>query len=285
MTLREITRNAITRLTPLYGSGEAQWLLRIIWQQLKGYSTTDTALKADDEISSFIAGKVEAVTDRLLRNEPIQYIFGSTTFYGLTIGVNPAVLIPRPETEQLVDIIVNHAGSTPDLRVLDLCTGSGCIALALARHLPFPQITATDISPEAIATARANAESLHVKVNFLISDLLAPHPLPGSDFDIIVSNPPYIARQESAEMSPNVLDYEPHTALFVPDDDPLLFYRAIADKATTALRPGGLLYLEINPRFDRQLMQLLSDRGFTDIDLIRDSFGVNRFISAQKPVK
>ncbi len=285
MTLREITRNAITRLTPIYGSGEAQWLLRIIWQQLKGYSTTDTALKADDEISSFIAGKVEAVTDRLLRNEPIQYIFGSTSFYGLTISVNPSVLIPRPETEQLVDIIIKHAGTTPDLQVLDLCTGSGCIALALARNLMFPHITATDISPEAIATARSNAGSLHVKINFLISDLLAPQPLPGTGYDIIVSNPPYIARQESTGMCRNVLDYEPHTALFVPDDNPLLFYHAIAEKALNALHPGGSLYLEINPRFDRQLIQLLTDRGYTDIDLIRDSFGINRFISAQKPTE
>ncbi|MDE7411864.1 MAG: peptide chain release factor N(5)-glutamine methyltransferase [Paramuribaculum sp.] len=283
MTLREITRNAITRLTPLYGSGEAQWLMRLIWYHIKGYSQTDTILKAADEVSDFIAWKIDAVIDRLMNHEPIQYIFGTTTFYGLTIGVNPSVLIPRPETEQLVETIINQANRKADLRVLDICTGSGCIALALARNLLFPTVTATDISPEALATARENARALRVKVDFHESDILSSTPLPSDSFDIIVSNPPYIAEEERKDMSSNVLDYEPHLALFVPDNDPLLFYRAIAAKATSALTAGGKLYFEINPRFHSQLVKLLEQDGFSRITVIRDSFGAQRFITAVNP--
>ena len=249
MTVNEIARHVVDRLTPRFGQGEAKAMMRIIFENLKGWSPVDIAVKSNEEITGFMSGKVDAVLERLLADEPIQYIFGNADFYGLKLKVTQDTLIPRPETAELVDIIVRD-NNQKDLRVLDLCTGSGCIAVALARTLPFAEVTATD--------------------------LLAGEPR-GCSYDIIVSNPPYIAEKERDAMEPNVLEHEPALALFVPDADPLEFYRAIFRLAGDALAPGGRIYLEINPVYASELKSLAVSEGFGSVDLIRDSFGKIRF--------
>lgn len=206
MTVNEIARHVVDRLTPRFGQGEAKAMMRIIFENLKGWSPVDIAVKSNEEITGFMSGKVDAVLERLLADEPIQYIFGNADFYGLKLKVTQDTLIPRPETAELVDIIVRD-NNQKDLRVLDLCTGSGCIAVALARTLPFAEVTATDISDAALAVARENARALHVAVDFRHADLLAGEPR-GCSYDIIVSNPPYIAEKERDAMEPNVLEHE-----------------------------------------------------------------------------
>jgi len=275
MTVNEIARHVVDRLTPRFGQGEAKAMMRIIFENLKGWSPVDIAVKSNEEITGFMSGKVDAVLERLLADEPIQYIFGNADFYGLKLKVTQDTLIPRPETAELVDIIVRD-NNQKDLRVLDLCTGSGCIAVALARKLPFAEVTATDISDAALAVARENARALHVAVDFRHADLLAGEPR-GCSYDIIVSNPPYIAEKERDAMEPNVLEHEPALALFVPDAYPLEFYRAIFRLAGDALAPGGRIYLEINPVYASELKSLAVSEGVGSFDLIRVSFGKIRF--------
>ena len=275
MTVNEVARHVVDRLAPRFGQGEAKAMMRIIFENLKGWRPVDIAVKSNEDMTGFMAGKIDAVLERLLADEPIQYIFGNADFYGLKLKVTQDTLIPRPETAELVDIIVRD-NKQKDLRVLDLCTGSGCIAVALARTLPFAEVTATDISDAALAVARENARALHVAVDFRHANLLDGEPRGGS-YDIIVSNPPYIAEKERAAMEPNVLEHEPALALFVPDADPLEFYRAIFRLAGDALAPGGRIYLEINPVYASELKSLAVSEGFGSVDLLRDSFGKIRF--------
>lgn len=282
MTLDQFCRQSRKRLDPLYGPGEVAMLLRIIFEYLKGWTQTDMIMRGSDELSDFIAGKADAIIDRLLAHEPIQYIIGEARWYGMKYIVDRSTLIPRPETEQLVDLVVADAADAPDLRVLDLCTGSGCIAIALARNLRFATVEAVDISTDALDVARRNASSLRAKVDFRHADVLAMKPDPDS-FDIIVSNPPYIAEHERASMSANVIDYEPHIALFVPDSDPLRFYTAIARYAVTALKPGGWLYFEINPLYAENLRKEMEADGWVDVDLRPDFRKVIRFLKARRP--
>ena len=214
---------------------------------------------------------------RLQRHEPLQYVIGSARFHGHKFKVTPVTLIPRPETEQLVDLIIDE-NPAADLRVLDMGTGSGCIAISLARALKFPQVDALDISRDALAIARENAQALKVKVRFFESDMLLPQP--DARYDIIVSNPPYICWSEREAMERNVIDYEPGHALFVPDNDPLLFYKAIVPYAARSLERGGHLYLEINQRFGDEVRRLLMDNGFDEVRILEDSYGKVRFAAA-----
>lgn len=280
MTYGNLAAQARARLETHYPPGEARAMVRVIFERLKGFTATDMAIKSDEEASDFIAGKVEQTVDRLIADEPIQYIFGVADFYGLEFKVTPDVLIPRPETAELVDIIVDENKERKELAVMDLCTGSGCIACSLARNLPFSNVSAVDISDAALAVAKENAAALKTTVDFRHADVLHMDAQTGM-YDIIVSNPPYIAEKEKAAMEANVLDHEPHSALFVPDSDPLLFYRAIAGYASESLKPGGSLYLEINPDYTDMLRDTLAKNGFTDIDIRRDSFGKNRFAVAK----
>lgn len=264
-----------------YPVGEAAALVKEILFRLKGWTPVDLALKANDEASPYLVGKVRDAVDKLLTDEPVQYIFGVARFYGMDFKVNPSVLIPRPETAELVDIIVKYYSDRRDLKVLDICTGSGAIAIALARNLPFSEVEGIDISSEAIATAKGNAVNLKAKVAFEVADALK---LPRQDatYDLIVSNPPYIDERDKATVEPNVLLYEPHQALFVPHSDPLLFYRAISGYAASSLRVGGALYFEINPKFADDLRSLLQRDGWSEIEIIRDSYGAHRFAKALK---
>lgn len=283
--LFEVSKEITATLTPMYGAGEARAMTRIIFEHLKGWTPVDMAVRASEPVSGFIQNKIKDVISRLLKNEPIQYIFGVADFYGMKFKVTADTLVPRPETAELVDMIVGE-NQAKDLRVLDLGTGTGCIAIALARNLPFASVTAADISDKALAVARENARALNTGVTFIHADILSlpsdPDALPGAPFDIIVSNPPYVADSEKKDMEPNVLVYEPAGALFVPDSDPLKFYRAILRYADKALAPDGKIYFEINPLFASDMETLCRKEGFPDIALTRDSFGKVRFLRAMR---
>ena len=259
---------------------EAQAMIRIICEDVFNYDQVDMALRQESELPEFAQDRISDIIARLRRHEPLQYIIGSALFHGHRFKVNPAVLIPRPETEQLVDLIIDENPAS-DLRVLDMGTGSGCIAISLARALKFPTVDAFDISRDAVAVARENAALLKVKVRLFESDMLSPQP--SATYDIIVSNPPYICWSEREAMDPNVKDYEPGQALFVPDNDPLLFYKAIAPYAARSLERGGRLYLEINRRFGNEVKRLLEDNGFDEVRIIDDAYGNPRFAAAIAP--
>lgn len=283
MNIKELYSSAVKSLSAVYEPSEAQWLTRVIFERLRGYNRTYIVLHADDIASSMLEKQVNDVVARLLNHEPVQQIFGVARFYGMDFKVTPDTLIPRPETAELVDLIVNRNSNKSDLKVLDLGTGTGCIAIALALNLPFARVDAADISENALAVASANATALHAKVNFFNADILnLPTPAPVS-YDIIVSNPPYIVPSEMKTMAPNVLDHEPHSALFVPENNPLLFYKAIATYARKALVSGGSLWFEMNPLFAQMLKRHLEQTGFTDIDIFADSGRKNRFIHAANP--
>ncbi len=242
-------------------------------------SKADTVLLAEKEISESVSEQFIAVLDRLKQSEPIQYILGETVFYGLQFAVNRSTLIPRPETEELVawmleDGVVN---AYSQISVLDIGTGSGCIAIALAKHWENALVRAWDISREALEVAQKNTLINKVRVNFEHVDILTIEHI-DHRFDIIVSNPPYVRALEKSKMRKNVLEYEPPTALFVSDLDPLLFYRKIATLAKKSLTPNGLLYFEINEYLSMALIQLLEKEGYTDIVLKKDLFGKDRMI-------
>ena len=283
MPVIQVSRQITNLLSPLYGAGEAKAMTRIIFENIKGWSPVDVAVKSNEHLTPFSLGQINDVLSQLLSYKPIQYVFGTAWFYGMKLKVTPDTLIPRPETAELVDLIVQE-NQRKDLRVIDLCTGSGCIAVALARNLPFSTVVATDISDAALAVARENAKALYADVRFISSDLLTAQgrAAAAGSYDIIVSNPPYIVDSEKKDMSPNVLEFEPHGALFVPDADPLLFYKAIFAFAGTSLVQGGKIYLEINPMFSERLLAEASKNGFVDASVLRDTYGLNRFLIAFK---
>lgn len=281
-TYGSCARAAKAALVAKYPAGEAAMMVRIIFEHIKGFTPTDMIIRDSEPVSDFIAGEVGKIVGRLLNDEPLQYIVGSARFYGLNFKVTPAVLIPRPETEELVDMIVRQCGDATDLRMLDIATGSGCIAISLARALRFPVVEALDISEPALAVARENAKALKVKVAFRHDDALSLTPVEEC-YDVIVSNPPYIGESEKEAMELNVLLHEPSTALFVPDSDPLLFYREISRYAAGALKQGGSLWFEINPIYADELAGMLRSFGFTDVELLYDAQGKRRFSFARRP--
>ena len=277
MKLKEAIEQLREGLAGVADPQEVQAMNRVICEDVFNYDPVDVALRQESELPDFAPQRVAEIIARLQRHEPLQYILGTARFHGHRFKVTPAVLIPRPETEQLVDLIIEENQGS-DLRVLDMGTGSGCIAISLARALKFARVDALDVSRDALAVARDNAASLKVKVRFFESDILAPQP--AATYDIIVSNPPYITWSERELMERNVKDYEPAQALFVPDNDPLLFYKAIASYAKRSLEKGGRLYLEINQRFGAEVKRLLEDCGFDEVRIIVDSFGKDRFAVA-----
>lgn len=282
MTTSELAARMRSRLNGKFPPQEVREIVAIIFENLKGWNTTDMLIKADQEITPFIVSKADEAVGRILSGEPVQYLFGSAHFYGLTFKVNRDTLIPRQETALLVDIIVKEWNGRRDLKVLDLGTGSGCIAIALARNLPFASVTGIDISDGALAVARENSRALKADVDFIRGDILSLTPPVSPEYDIIVSNPPYIARSEAASMEANVLDYEPHSALFVPDDNPLVFYKAVARFAQDALKPGGKLYFEINPLFADDLKKFMAADGWDNLTLERDMQRHYRFMIASR---
>lgn len=254
-----------TSLTPVYGPEEARELAFWILEEEAGLSRSDVlACKDTKNISN-----IEIILQKLLKKEPIQYIFGHTAWLGLDLNVTRNTLIPRPETAELVEWIEGDR-----LRVLDIGTGSGCIAIALKKRHPDWHVTGLDISAEALQVARSNALKNQVEADWIQADILAD--VPHGKWDVIVSNPPYICEEEKVLMDTNVLDYEPATALFVPNEDPLLFYRRIAQ-----LKLGKQLYFEINERFGQQVCEMLDFNGYFDIELKRDCYGKERMVRAR----
>ncbi len=274
----------IERLTPAVGADEARAMAGLVLETVKGYSPTQLVMYADRELLPGTVQQLTEIADRVVAGEPLQYVLGRAWFHGREFGVSPAVLIPRQETSQLIDIISDDFGGSSDLRVLDVGTGSGCIAISLALDLPFSVVTAVDISDEALKVARGNAESLKAKVKFIHADAFAldKSDVASDNYDIIVSNPPYVLDSERKDIDPRVKDYEPSLALFVRDDHPVDIYKAIADFAALRLSPGGALYFEINPLCASQMRSLLSAAGFRDVDIVCDYKGAKRFAIAKK---
>ena len=280
MKVKEAIQQLRESLSPVIEAGELQAMIRVICEDVFNYDQVDVALRQDHELPDFAPERIAEIIARLKRHEPLQYVVGCARFHGHRFKVTPAVLIPRPETEQLVDLIIDE-NPDADLKVLDMGTGSGCIAIALARALKFAQVDALDVSRDALAVARQNAALLKTPgVRFFESDMLASQP--SACYDIIVSNPPYICWSERESMDRNVKDFEPGQALFVPDSDPLLYYKAIARYASQSLEHGGKLYLEINQRFGNEVKHLLESCGLDDVRIIEDSFGHVRFAAARQ---
>ena len=268
-------------LRGIYPDSEALSLAKMLLVEAFGFSTLELYGGKDKEISGNHRDVLDKMLLRLLKNEPIQYVLGKETFCGLEFEVNRNVLIPRPETRELVEWIVADRKADASCRILDIGTGSGCIAVSLAKRLPQAEVEAWDISEGALEVARRNAERNGVKVLWGLQDVLAA--LPGSAlYDVIVSNPPYITEKEKQDMDANVLDWEPSTALFVPDADPLLFYRKIAGLGLSMLKSGGALYFEINRAYGSETVRMLEDLGYTQIELSKDEWGNDRMIKACK---
>ena len=279
ITRLEFRQRFVQSLVPLYDQQEAQALFRRYVEER--LSVEYYLFLLDMDVPADLPEGWESDLERLVSGEPFQYVMGQTEFCGLPFKVTPAVLIPRPETEELVtSIIAENAGRT-GLSVLDIGTGSGAIAVTLAKKLPGAMVTALDVSDDALAVASENAEANNVSVSFLKFDILGDAALPGR-YDLIVSNPPYVPERDKAVMHRNVLEHEPALALFVPDDRPLLFYEAIAEKAVTALNAGGRLYLETYEDYHPELKQLLENYGFVNIESRHDLFGRSRFVVATK---
>lgn len=269
-----------SRLQPYYTAEEVSALSRIVCCDLLGQAPTDYYLGKDIVLSSKKEQELEDILQRLSRFEPLQYIEGRTLFLGREFWVAPGVLIPRPETEELVELMLKEIPA--DARILDVGTGSGCIAISLAKELPDALVTAWDVSPEALSVARANARKLQADVRFVECDVLACQVDEVGLYDVIVSNPPYVTEAEKADMEPNVLQWEPSLALFVPDDDPLRFYRRIAVLGRDMLADGGRLYFEINRAYGREMVEMLRTMGYVGVCVEKDLSQNDRFVIAEK---
>ena len=289
-------------LTPLYDAGEAQAIVRTVLDVKYGMTLTDIIGGKVNELSADEERKLEEIIIRLQKGEPVQYVLGEADFAGRPFHVEPGVLIPRPETAELCqwiekdmieksivssgDSSEDSSGNSPQAtddarRILDICTGSGCIAITLGLNIPNSEVTGWDISEDALRIAQGNVEMLKARnVRIEYQDALAL-PKAAEAADLIVSNPPYICEKEKADMEKNVLEHEPSLALFVPDEDPLKFYRAIAEYASSALKSGGTLYFEINPIYEKETREMLLKLDFKDIETKEDAFGKKRMMRAK----
>lgn len=274
-----IRLSVIRRISATMEEGEAKAVAMLLFEKLFGLSQTDVLMGKSEELEAADVQRLDKCVDRICGGEPVQYVLGKADFMGMELDVTPAVLIPRPETEELANEVVNALADRKSTRILDIGTGSGCIALAIKQLIPLAEVTAWDISTEALWVARNNAKQLGLGICFEQRDILSTNfSVMQEVFDLIVSNPPYICRQESEEMERRVTDFEPHAALFVPDDDPLLFYRAITRFASVALRAGGQLFFEINRRFGGQVCELMRREGFEGVTLKTDQFDNPRIV-------
>lgn len=260
---------------------EIRSLTHLLFKEVCGLEPHQLLLYKDKDLSNAEKEKIRSITERLIKNEPIQYLLGKAICYDFIFLVNPSVLIPRPETEELIDLIVRRE-RTKGLQLLDIGTGSGCIAISLAKALDEPDVSAIDISADALQVAQQNAKINQAKVRFFQMDILKSADLPVNELDIIVSNPPYVMNGEKTSMRPNVLDYEPHTALFVSDNDPLVFYREIARLGKTHLKCGGRIYFEINAALGIETQELLVNEGYRDCCLVKDISGKDRILYATR---
>ncbi|WP_018476497.1 peptide chain release factor N(5)-glutamine methyltransferase [Pontibacter roseus] len=280
-TIQELSQYIRSTIQSAYPEPEAGSIAQLVLEHVLQKSRVQLSLGRQEEVSAAQEQQVRRMVERLERQEPVQYVLGVAHFYGLELEVDERVLIPRPETEELVDLVVREHQGRQCLRVLDICTGSGCIPLALAANLQPDKVYGLELSEGALEVARANAARYSLPVEWLQQDVFEPIPsiVPHS-LDIITSNPPYVLEQEKAQMRPNVLAYEPHLALFVPNTDPLKYYRRIAGLGAGLLKKGGRLYFEINEQYGQEVRQLLLEAGFQQAEVVQDLFNKNRIVKA-----
>ncbi|MBO2010407.1 peptide chain release factor N(5)-glutamine methyltransferase [Hymenobacter negativus] len=280
MNVRQFTTAVATALRPIYPEAEAKAIAALVVEHLLQMDAMERMMEAQQPIAEGTEAAFEPLLVRLLAHEPVQYVLGTAYFADMELEVTPATLIPRPETEELVHLIKQEQAGHTGLSVLDVGTGSGCLALALANLLPEAQVLAVDISAEALAVARRNAARFAPAVAFEQVDILhgLPAGIPPGTLDVLVSNPPYVRESERPEMRDNVLAWEPATALFVPDEDPLLFYRRLAEVGRELLKESGNIYLEINEALGPETAALLVAQGFKDVKILPDMFGKTRMV-------
>ena len=282
MTLAKAIEKIKQELELYYSVHEIWVFIHEIFGALMNLGKAQIHAHPELEIPSSTWKRVRSILRELKNYKPIQYILGQVNFYGLTINVNPSVLIPRPETEELVATVIEENKNKQSLNIIDIGTGSGCIAIALARHLPQAQLFATDLKKEALNTARLNAKINNVKVKFQLHDIIATYSpvfdgqTPG--YDIIVSNPPYVLPSQKTQMSRTVLDYEPEEALFVPENEPLIFYEAICYFASHNLRSGGKVYCEINEDMASEMIKMFERRAIENYSIYHDLNGKKRIV-------
>jgi release factor glutamine methyltransferase len=281
MIVKSLKSHFNKTLSEFYPNTEIQSFFNLLSEQILNMKRIDVSQNLYSVVSGKKYDKFLKAIVGLKKHKPIQYILGDTEFYGLVFKVSPSVLIPRPETEELVDWIIKDSKEKQNISILDIGTGSGCIAVTLAKKLPNAKLFALDVSAEALKLATINAETNEVEVEFIEADIL-DWDFGDLKFDIIVSNPPYVRELEKEAMSANVLNHEPHLALFVKDDDALLFYRTITDVANKILKPKGQLFFEINENLGEDTKQLLVDAGYENIELKQDVFDKNRMLKAIK---
>ena len=280
MKIKQYRTQFIKELSPFYDAYEAESFFYLILEDKHKLRQIDLALNHDLTFSEADFIVWNSILEELKKEVPIQYLLGKTHFYGLEFEVNEHVLIPRPETEELVEWVINEnkaIDKKKKIKILDIGTGSGCIAISLAKNLPNAEVYAIDVSKKALETAKRNAISNKVEIIFMLKNVLELEILK-SNYDIIVSNPPYVRNLEKEEIKKNVLDYEPHLALFVEDNDALIFYRKIADLAKKNLLENGQLYFEINQYLGKEMADLLKDMNFKSIELRKDIYDNDRMI-------
>ena len=290
--VRDCRRHYASELEKIYGSDEANTLIMMLLEHYFGIDRVKMALEPELRLSESELLTLHFAVKELLKNKPIQYVIGETEFCGMRFFVEEGVLIPRPETEEMVKAIVNKNGVTrlgnsylarnDNQSLIDIGTGSGCIAASLAKLLKDSVVTAVDVSEKALEIAKKNAEVNGVDVLFVLDDILNPKnpELIDNQYDIIVSNPPYVCESEKSEMRANVLDYEPSSALFVSDNDPLIFYRKILEFAQKTLKPNGQIWFEINEKFGHEMRNLCLEKGFKNVEIIKDFRGKDRILKA-----
>jgi release factor glutamine methyltransferase len=285
-SLNDFHKSVVLKLKAQFPVEEARAMADRLFEHYFRLTPVQRVINVNSPAEETTIHSIEVAVTRLLNHVPLQYLLGSAWFMDMEFDVNPSVLIPRPETEELVSLILNQFDLSkfdPGLRILDIGTGSGCIAIALKHNLPGAKITAIDISHEAIDVAAANAAKNSAEVNFILADIFDQTMWQAlSQFDLIVSNPPYVTNSEKINMQRNVLEHEPHTALFVPDDDPLIFYRGIIRFAKIKLCGAGCLWFEINEMFGDALKDIALNQGFKEVNIIFDFRGKSRFLQCFK---
>ena len=282
MSIHQIFLEINRQLTGLYPETEIESFSRILFRHYLGLTPAQVHLSYDRELPDAIEKQIQKAVDELRKYRPVQYIIGETEFYGLKFELTPDVLIPRPETEELVDWIIHEYHRDATLSMMDIGTGSGCIAVALSAHFPDANVWAVDISEAALTVAQRNARKNKLSVNFLLKDILNDDMADFDDvfFDVIVSNPPYVTPAEQQFLQPCVLEYEPHCALFTPENDPMIFYKRIAEFGLECLKDNGKIFFEMNEAFSVETAKILEQYGYTDIIPRKDINGKWRMVSA-----
>ncbi|OKL40706.1 peptide chain release factor N(5)-glutamine methyltransferase [Pontibacter flavimaris] len=282
-TIQQLQQHIRESIRAVYPEPEAGSIAQLVLEHVLQKGRVQLTLAQQEEVQPGQEAQIEQIILRLQRQEPVQYVLGVAHFYGLELQVDERVLIPRPETEELVDLVLREHKGLQRLQVLDICAGSGCIPLALAANLPNAQVYGLEVSAGALEVALANAAKYKLPVQWLQADIFESiQSINSASLDIITSNPPYVLEEEKRQMRENVLQYEPHLALFVPDQDPLKFYRRITEVAQQLLKEGGKLYFEVNERYGRDVKALLLAAGFAQAQVVQDLFGKDRIVWGTK---